>query len=115
MSEHKANPFARGTGVDLPPIVRDLYGRSLKEGDKILLSTPQVPQLYTVKTLAPNVDPTLPENQMVVVLVSAQRFLATRDQRNPEFVLVIPKADAVTPAAEPPAARLSLVPEGEAS
>lgn len=103
MSEHKHNPFGKAPGVELPAQVQDLFGRVLKPGDKIQLNTPQVPQLYDVVSIAPNVDPKYPANQMVIILRSAQRFLATRDQRNPEFIRVI-EAEEVkqSGAAEPP-------------
>lgn len=102
MSEHKLNPLARGTLVGLPAQVRDLYGRVLQEGDQIILNTPQVPQLYRVKSITPNVDPKFPENQMVIVLTAAQRFLATRDQPNPEFVRVVESTEAKPATEEPP-------------
>lgn len=103
MSEHKVNPFAKASGLDLPAQVRDLYGRVLQTGDQILLNTPQIPQLYRVMSIAPNIDPKYPANQMVIVLRSDQRFLATRDQRNPEFVLVIEQQSvSTTIAPEPP-------------
>jgi len=102
MSEHKQNPFARGTRVDLPAVVRDLYGRVLAEGDKILLNTPQVPVLHVITAMAPAVDPKLPANTMEIILTCKHRFIAVRDQANPEFVLVIAKDEQAVPPAEPP-------------
>ena len=114
MSEHKINPFAKGTTVDLPSIVRDLYGRSLVVGDKVSLNL-QAPTLFVVQSIAPVVDPSLPANHMEIIVATRLRFLAIRDQPNAEFARVIAAAETnpLEPQpAEPP--RLSLVPEGEA-
>lgn len=85
-----------------PPNVRDLYGRILQTGDKILLNTPQVPQLYQVMSLTPTVDPKLPPNTMEIILSAKLRFVAVRDAPNPEFVLVIQNENEPIKTEEPP-------------
>ena len=112
MSEHKFNPLARGSINMKPPNVRDLYGRILVAGDKILLNTPQVPQLYQIASITPAVDPKLPPNTMEIILSAKLRFVAARDNPNPEFVLVIQNDQPVEPAKEPPKPSL-VVPDGE--
>lgn len=112
MSEHKHNPLARGTTV--PPIVRDLYGRSLVEGDKVSLHL-QVPSLFQIQSITPSVDPKMPPNMMEVVVACRLRFIAVRDQPNAEFCRVIAASESPTAPPLYEAPRLSLVPEGDSA
>jgi len=79
MGEHKANPFARGTAVIRPARVKDGFGRELKVGDQVTLTSSGV-VLFNVQEIAPNLDPGAPPNLMRVVLTAGFPMLVASDQ-----------------------------------
>ena len=88
MSDSKSNPFARHTAVTLPLIVRDLYGRELAKGDRLMLPSP-TPILYFVESITPVVDPNLPSNLMEIIVTARFKFHAVRNDSNNEFIRVV--------------------------
>jgi hypothetical protein len=85
----RLNPFARGTRVpDQPMIVRDLYGRSLSEGDGVFLG-PMVSPLFKIVNLKPLLAANAPPNMMQITLACTLQFLAPRNQNNNEFIRVM--------------------------
>lgn len=88
MSDHKLNPFARGTGVVLPEQVRDRFGRVLAEGDQIYVAMSQQP-FFRVNKITPVFDPNQPENLMDVELSCRLKFRMVRDERVQEFSRVL--------------------------
>lgn len=79
MGDHKTNPFARGTAVIRPARVKDGFGRELKVGDQVALTTSGL-VLFDVQEIAPNLDPGAPPNLMRVVLTAGFPMLVASDQ-----------------------------------
>lgn len=79
MGEHKTNPFGRGTTVIRPARVKDGFGRALKVGDQVTLTSSGV-ILFNVQEIAPNLDPGAPPNLMRVVLTAGFPMLVASDQ-----------------------------------
>ncbi len=102
MNQHKINQFARGTTVALPPIVRDIMGRPLKEGDRIILN-PVAPPPWGITKIVPVL--TGPANMMDITITCTLKFRAVRDQVNQEFIRVqsVEEIKAMAGEQEPPA------------
>jgi hypothetical protein len=86
MSDHKLNPFARGTTV--PSVVLDRYGRELHEGAEVVLATTHPVPPFRVLKIAPALDPKLPPGTLYVDFICRWRFVAGRNTPVPEFLLV---------------------------
>lgn len=94
MGEHKSNPHAFNNTAPAPPqLVRDLYGRPLEVGDRILVTGGNAP-MYTVVDVRPVLDPRLPPNTVVVTLQSTIQFPAGANGRLQNVVRVMTATEA---------------------
>jgi len=93
------NPFG---GPFIPPladhlanaVVRDAYGRVLREGDYVLIEQPMVRQPVKVMAIAPVVDPSAPPNLMQITFSMTYQFRCVRNERALEFMRVATKEEA---------------------
>lgn len=88
MTESKLNPFAKHTTIVKDPVIKDVFGRPLHEGDQVLLQTGMM-QPFIVTKCAPVVDPGQPANLMDITVSCTLRFRAVREERAQEFVRVM--------------------------
>src|SRR5262245_14473119 len=67
--------------------VLDARGRTLQEGDEIILATGG-PQFFRVAKIAPDLHPQAPAGLMVATITCTIAFRAMTGEPNPEFVRV---------------------------
>ena len=99
MSDSKLNPFARKTAITKDPVVKDLFGRALAEGDTLYMQT-AVPPPFKVVKIVPVVDPNQPSNLMDITVSCQLRFRSVRDESVQEFVRVMTADENKPPAVE---------------
>jgi len=88
-------PFIPPQGDQLSnAVVRDAYGRVLREGDYVLLDQPLVRQPVKVTAIAPVVDPSAPPNLMQITFSMTYQFRCVRNERAVEFLRVATKEEA---------------------
>ncbi len=106
MGNHKFNPFARGTTIG-PSGVKDRMGRTLKEGDVVLLAVAPQPLglTWVVRGVVPNLDPNAPPNTGTLQLVATMTLaVPLTGQAINEVVRVVESAvEMGQPVAEAPA------------
>jgi hypothetical protein len=90
-AESRLNPFSIAAAG--PPTVLDCRGRSLEEGDEVLL-LPKAFLGFRVLKIQPTVDPKLPPGSVLVTLVSLVTFLSQKGQINQEFARIQTKEEA---------------------
>lgn len=84
-----------------PPEVKDHVGRTLVEGDGVILQTQHSP-IFRVQSIKVVIEPGVPPGLMDITLVSQARFRAPRGLPNQEFLRVIESGEQ-KPAPEPAA------------
>ena len=87
MSDHKANPFAKGTSVRNVPRARDAYGRVLELGDEVIVPKLMAPR-FRVQEIVPELAPGAPPNLVRITLGALIVLHAPADQPVGEFLRV---------------------------
>ena len=99
--DSRINPFARGTEIGLPAIVRDAFNRPLSEGDLVYVETGRRDP-FRVSKIVPVVDPSVPANLMDITLTCSVKFRAPRNQANQEFVRIMELSEMQRESPQPP-------------
>ncbi|SRR5258706_5601921 len=81
----RINPISHEAKLD--PIVKDMRGRSLQEGDELILNVGG-PIFFRVVKIAPVLNPGAPANLMKIEVAAALNWQAIREQINVEFIRV---------------------------
>lgn len=90
--ESRLNPFGSDTGVSLPAVVRDAYGRELSVGDMVQVHT-ALPIPFQVVDIVPMMEPGQPPNMMKILVAARIPFGAQRNTPNQEFIRVMDREE----------------------
>ena len=82
--EARANPMST-EAKPLEFVVRDIFGRELKEGDEVFLGL-KGPILFRIVKITPNLDPRSSPNLVYVEFGARAMFQCMREAKNQEFI-----------------------------
>lgn len=95
MGEHRHNPHAKGTTIiNMPTVARDAYGRSLQEGDEVIVAQFKIesPRMV-VAGIAPNLHPQSPPNTIRIILTASITVVAPANGPAGELLRVLTKRE----------------------